>query len=84
MASGRSAVCAVIIIIAATLLNLHMHLLQGSAADLLAPQAEGLCGGSLHEDVIPILQDELRKADMYDVLEWYLELKKYGNHHLLV
>jgi hypothetical protein len=38
-----------------------------AAAYLLAPQVEGLCGGSSHEDVISILLDELHKSDTYDI-----------------
>jgi asparaginyl-tRNA synthetase len=45
----------------------------------LAPQVEGLCGGSRLEDIFSLLQDKLHKLDLYDMLGWYLELKKYGN-----
>jgi hypothetical protein len=40
---------------------------------------QGLCGGSHLEDNFSLLQDKLPKSDLYDMLGWYLELKKYGN-----
>lgn len=41
--------------------NLHMNLIWVTTVDLLATEVEGLCGGSLHEDIALLLQDELCK-----------------------
>jgi hypothetical protein len=59
----------------ANLLNVHMHLLQVLAIDLLAPQV----GEVVFEDNFSLLQDKLHKSVLYDVLGWYLELQKYCN-----
>ncbi|XP_069680528.1 asparaginyl-tRNA synthetase [Periplaneta americana] len=50
-----------------------------SAVDLLVPRVGELCGGSLREDNLSQLQDKLTKLGLHEVLEWYLELRKYGN-----
>ncbi|PSN35927.1 putative asparagine--tRNA ligase [Blattella germanica] len=50
-----------------------------SAIDLLTPQVGELCGGSLREDNFSILQDKLLKLNLQETLNWYLELRKYGN-----
>ncbi|XP_063228412.1 asparaginyl-tRNA synthetase isoform X2 [Bacillus rossius redtenbacheri] len=48
------------------------------AVDLLVPQVGELCGGSLREDDYVLLQDRLREQQLHN-LQWYLDLRKYGN-----
>ncbi|KAJ9595835.1 hypothetical protein L9F63_012990, partial [Diploptera punctata] len=50
-----------------------------SALDLLTPRVGELCGGSLREDDFSNLENKLKKLDLQESLNWYLELRKYGN-----
>lgn len=49
--------------------------LQVDALDLLAPSTGEVAGGSLREDSY----DKLKAKLPSDRLNWYLELRKYGN-----
>lgn len=52
-------------------------ILQAAAMDLLAPVVGELIGGSMREDNYDILESKLTKLTTN--LDWYLELRKYGN-----
>lgn len=50
-----------------------------AAFDLLCPIVGELCGGSLREDDYNKLESELIKNKLLEKLQWYLDLRKYGN-----
>lgn len=52
---------------------------QVLAVDLLCPLVGEMCGGGLREDNLPLLQSTLFDLNLHDSLDWYLELRKYGN-----
>lgn len=52
---------------------------QVSAVDMLCPGVGEMCGGSLREDDYDILQHKLQSIQLSSKLDWYLELRKYGN-----
>ena len=47
--------------------------------DLLVPNVGELCGGSLRENCYETLKKKLKESDILDSMEWYLNLRKYGN-----
>lgn len=47
--------------------------------DLLCANVGELCGGSLREDDYENLNAKLRENKLSDKLDWYLELRKFGN-----
>lgn len=47
--------------------------------DLLCANVGELCGGSLREDDYKTLDAKLRENKLSDKLDWYLELRKFGN-----
>ena len=47
--------------------------------DLLFPSVGELCGGSVREDDYDVLQKRLSSLDYSKKLDWYLELRKFGN-----
>lgn len=47
--------------------------------DLLCSNVGELCGGSLREDCFKTLQEKLTNAGLENKLDWYLELRKFGN-----
>uniref|UniRef100_A0A8C4SAA4 Asparaginyl-tRNA synthetase 2, mitochondrial n=1 Tax=Erpetoichthys calabaricus TaxID=27687 RepID=A0A8C4SAA4_ERPCA len=50
-----------------------------AAVDLLVPGIGELCGGSLREDRLSLLQSRLEMAGLSDVYHWYLELRQFGS-----
>ncbi|KAL1459495.1 hypothetical protein WDU94_011470 [Cyamophila willieti] len=52
---------------------------QVLAVDLLCPLVGELCGGGLREDSVDILQSTLYEKKLQTKLDWYLELRKFGN-----
>ncbi|XP_050433878.1 probable asparagine--tRNA ligase, mitochondrial isoform X2 [Adelges cooleyi] len=50
-----------------------------STVDLLCPNVGELCGGSVREDDYDALREKLSQIGLLDKLDWYLELRKYGN-----
>lgn len=46
---------------------------------MLCPNVGELCGGSLREDNYEIMESKLKKNNLEDKLNWYLELRKFGN-----
>lgn len=49
------------------------------AVDLLCPNVGELCGGSVREDNYDVLKEKLSLIGMEDKLNWYLELRQFGN-----
>nr|XP_018901736.1 PREDICTED: probable asparagine--tRNA ligase, mitochondrial isoform X1 [Bemisia tabaci] len=49
------------------------------AVDLLCPVVGELCGGSLREDDCSILEERMQKLNLTESLDWYLDIRKYGN-----
>ncbi|KAG1690714.1 putative asparagine--tRNA ligase, mitochondrial [Nymphon striatum] len=49
------------------------------SVDLLAPYVGELCGGSLRETSITLLEEALHKAGQSHQLKWYIDLRKYGD-----
>uniref|UniRef100_A0A146LUL5 asparagine--tRNA ligase n=2 Tax=Lygus hesperus TaxID=30085 RepID=A0A146LUL5_LYGHE len=49
------------------------------AFDLLCPNVGEVCGGSFREDDLDHLSEVLKKNRLSDKLDWYLELRKFGN-----
>ncbi|KAF6209948.1 hypothetical protein GE061_015703 [Apolygus lucorum] len=49
------------------------------AFDLLCPNVGEVCGGSFREDDLDQLAGVLKKHRLSDSLDWYLELRKFGN-----
>lgn len=52
---------------------------QVDAVDLLFPEVGEICGGSLREDRYDVLKEKLISNNLAEKLDWYLELRKYGN-----
>ncbi|XP_026679110.1 probable asparagine--tRNA ligase, mitochondrial [Diaphorina citri] len=52
---------------------------QVLAVDLLCPLVGEVCGGGLREDDYSILQSTLYEQGLQEKLDWYLELRKFGN-----
>ncbi|XP_077197415.1 asparaginyl-tRNA synthetase [Paroedura picta] len=50
-----------------------------AAVDLLVPDIGELCGGSLREDRLDLLQSRLRRMGQEDNYQWYLELRQFGS-----
>ncbi|XP_050529522.1 probable asparagine--tRNA ligase, mitochondrial [Daktulosphaira vitifoliae] len=50
-----------------------------SAVDLLCPNVGELCGGSVREDNYNVLEEKLSNIGLQKKLDWYLELRKFGN-----
>ncbi|XP_014277531.1 asparaginyl-tRNA synthetase [Halyomorpha halys] len=50
-----------------------------AAFDLLCSTVGELCGGSLREDDYNKLKSELIKNKLLEKLQWYLDLRQYGN-----
>lgn len=53
--------------------------LQAAAVDLLFPEVGELCGGSLRENNHELLKQKLISLDLLTKLNWYLDLRKFGN-----
>lgn len=47
--------------------------------DLLCPVVGELCGGSLREDDVSVLAERLHALNITNTLDWYLDIRKYGN-----
>ncbi|XP_065289219.2 asparaginyl-tRNA synthetase isoform X1 [Dermacentor albipictus] len=47
--------------------------------DLLAPFGGELCGGSLREDNLTVLEERLHNLGIAEAFLWYLDLRKYGS-----
>ncbi|XP_054240881.1 probable asparagine--tRNA ligase, mitochondrial isoform X3 [Indicator indicator] len=50
-----------------------------AAVDLLVPGVGELCGGSLREERLPLLESRLQRLGITDTYQWYLDLRKYGS-----
>ncbi|KFP01940.1 hypothetical protein N300_09093, partial [Calypte anna] len=50
-----------------------------AAVDLLVPGIGELCGGSLREERLPLLQSRLQRLGLTDAYQWYLDLRKFGS-----
>uniref|UniRef100_A0A3Q3EUE2 asparagine--tRNA ligase n=1 Tax=Kryptolebias marmoratus TaxID=37003 RepID=A0A3Q3EUE2_KRYMA len=50
-----------------------------AAVDLLVPGVGELCGGSLREERLDLLQDRLQDAGLADTYSWYLDLRRFGS-----
>ncbi|NWH87718.1 SYNM protein, partial [Aegithalos caudatus] len=50
-----------------------------AAVDLLVPGVGELCGGSLREERLPILESRLQRLGLTDTYQWYLDLRKFGS-----
>ncbi|XP_041088525.1 probable asparagine--tRNA ligase, mitochondrial [Polyodon spathula] len=50
-----------------------------AAVDLLVPGVGELCGGTLREERLHLLQSRLDRAGMTDTYQWYLELRQFGS-----
>lgn len=50
--------------------------------DLLIPQVGELCGGSLRENDLELLQEKIRVMDpsgkMLESMSWYFDLRRFG------
>lgn len=46
--------------------------------DLLVPQVGELCGGSLRENRLNLLENRLEMLQLRQSLNWYLDLRRYG------
>ena len=49
-----------------------------AACDLLVPGVGEICGGSQREENYDLLKERMDKQGNSEVLEWYLNLRKYG------
>ncbi|XP_075235215.1 asparagine--tRNA ligase, mitochondrial [Lycorma delicatula] len=49
------------------------------AVDLLCPNVGELCGGGVREDNYDILKQKLMKENLDSKLDWYLQLRNFGN-----
>ncbi|CAG2165629.1 unnamed protein product [Oppiella nova] len=47
--------------------------------DLLAPISGEICGGSVREDSLTELENRINDLKMSDSLDWYLDLRRFGN-----
>ncbi|NXK66155.1 SYNM protein, partial [Sylvietta virens] len=50
-----------------------------AAVDLLVPGIGELCGGSLREERLPLLESRLQRLGLTDTYQWYLDLRKFGS-----
>ncbi|XP_041919615.1 probable asparagine--tRNA ligase, mitochondrial [Alosa sapidissima] len=50
-----------------------------AAVDLLVPGVGELCGGSLREERLDLLQNRLAQAGLEEEYEWYLQLRRFGS-----
>ncbi|KAJ8280672.1 hypothetical protein GJAV_G00057580 [Gymnothorax javanicus] len=50
-----------------------------AAVDLLVPGVGELCGGTLREERMEVLQERLAQAGLEESLRWYLELRQFGS-----
>ncbi|KAM6439450.1 asparaginyl-tRNA synthetase [Rhynochetos jubatus] len=50
-----------------------------AAVDLLVPGIGELCGGSLREERLPLLESRLQRLGTADAYQWYLDLRKFGS-----
>ncbi|XP_032832873.2 asparaginyl-tRNA synthetase [Petromyzon marinus] len=50
-----------------------------AAVDLLTPGVGELCGGSLREERLDVLQDRLDSLGLTDTYQWYLDLRRFGS-----
>ncbi|XP_076138387.1 asparaginyl-tRNA synthetase [Alosa pseudoharengus] len=50
-----------------------------AAVDLLVPGVGELCGGSLREERLDLLQNRLAQAGLEEEYEWYLQLRQFGS-----
>ncbi|KAK6625833.1 hypothetical protein RUM43_006132 [Polyplax serrata] len=50
-----------------------------NGVDLLVPNVGELCGGSLREDNYDRLKKKLTEADLLEKLQWYADLRKFGD-----
>ncbi|XP_061199272.1 probable asparagine--tRNA ligase, mitochondrial isoform X3 [Neopsephotus bourkii] len=50
-----------------------------AAVDLLVPGVGELCGGSLREERLPLLESRLQRLGLADTYQWYLDLRKFGS-----
>ncbi|KAK7788313.1 hypothetical protein R5R35_011965 [Gryllus longicercus] len=53
--------------------------LKVAAVDLLVPHVGELCGGSVRENDYILLEQKLKRIGQSEGLDWYLELRKFGN-----
>lgn len=52
---------------------------QVSAVDLIFPFCGELCGGSVREHRLDLLEERLRHLEMLGRYDWYLDLRRHGN-----
>ncbi|KAM9820311.1 asparaginyl-tRNA synthetase [Neosynchiropus ocellatus] len=50
-----------------------------AAVDLLVPGVGELCGGSLREERLDLLQARLEGAGLHHTYDWYLDLRRFGS-----
>ncbi|CAN0345087.1 unnamed protein product [Lampetra fluviatilis] len=50
-----------------------------AAVDLLTPGVGELCGGSLREERLDVLQERLDSLGLTDSYQWYLDLRRFGS-----
>ncbi|XP_072332667.1 asparaginyl-tRNA synthetase isoform X2 [Scyliorhinus torazame] len=50
-----------------------------AAVDLLVPGIGELCGGSLREERLDLLQSRLKQHGLKDTYQWYEELRQFGS-----
>uniref|UniRef100_A0A673AQ86 Asparaginyl-tRNA synthetase 2, mitochondrial n=1 Tax=Sphaeramia orbicularis TaxID=375764 RepID=A0A673AQ86_9TELE len=50
-----------------------------AAVDLLVPGVGELCGGSLREERLHLLQSRLEQVGLEDIYSWYLDLRRFGS-----
>ncbi|CAG5999738.1 unnamed protein product [Menidia menidia] len=50
-----------------------------AAVDLLVPGVGELCGGSLREERLDLLQARLEEAGLEETYSWYLDLRRFGS-----
>ncbi|XP_072899558.1 asparaginyl-tRNA synthetase isoform X1 [Hemitrygon akajei] len=50
-----------------------------AAVDLLVPGIGELCGGSLREERLDLLQTRLKQLDLTDTYRWYEEIRQFGS-----
>ncbi|KAK3911362.1 putative asparagine--tRNA ligase, mitochondrial [Frankliniella fusca] len=50
-----------------------------AAVDLLMPVVGELCGGSVREDNVEILDSVMKQLGLQEKMSWYVDLRKFGN-----
>uniref|UniRef100_A0A673C1L8 Aminoacyl-tRNA synthetase class II (D/K/N) domain-containing protein n=1 Tax=Sphaeramia orbicularis TaxID=375764 RepID=A0A673C1L8_9TELE len=50
-----------------------------AAEDLLVPGLGELCGGSLREERLHLLQSRLEQVGLDDIYSWYLDLRRFSS-----